>query len=120
MRGYLGDAFIPSMYVALDQNVIGSAAIVTSDMDSRPDLSPWLASVFVHSNYRHKGIGARLVKVVMQEARSHGINTLYLFTPDQTDFYKRLGWHVFKTTVYMGTPVTIMSCRLQELSNDGS
>ncbi len=41
---YLKDDFIPSTYVAVDDELLGSAAIVECDMDIKPELRPWLAS----------------------------------------------------------------------------
>ena len=108
MQGYLGGDFIPGTYVAFDGRLLGSAAIVECDMDSRQDLSPWLASVYVDPPYRRQGIGSSLVRHVVEQARLHGINRLYLFTPDQVAFYQQLGWQILEVAEYIQHPVTIM------------
>ena len=71
--------------------MVGSASLIAQDMDTRPELSPWLASVYVAAEHRRQGIGSALVRRVAQEAAALGVETLYLFTPDQEHFYARLG-----------------------------
>ena len=112
MQDYLSEDFIPSTFIAIGEQLYGSAAIVAADMDSHPELTPWLASVYVAPPFRRQGIGARLVRHVMQQAAKHGIEELYLFTPDREDFYRRLGWQVLQQEQYRGHEVTIMQARL--------
>lgn len=108
MQAYLNASFIPSTFVAIDSSVIGSAAIIESDMETRPQLSPWLASVYVTPDNRRHGIGSKLVNHVIKQAGQNNIPKLFLFTPDQQSFYQRLGWEEYETTSYHGETVTIM------------
>ncbi len=111
MQAYLGDQLVPSMFVARDGAVLlGSAGIVTHDMDTRTELSPWLASVYVAPEHRRHGIGAALVRHVMTVSAAAGIPTLYLFTPDQERFYQALGWTTMAKETYRGAAVTVMRC----------
>jgi GNAT superfamily N-acetyltransferase len=73
MSSYLSDDLIPSTFVARGTHLMGSAAIIESDMDTRPELTPWLASVYVSPEFRNQGIGSRLVEHVMEEARNAGV-----------------------------------------------
>ena len=114
MQAYLNESFIPSTFIAKDGELLGSAAIVAHDMETKPDLSPWLASVFVAPEQRGKGLGARLVSHVMNEAKTRGIDTLYLFTPDKALFYQKLGWKIVTKEQYRGQEVTIMKIELDE------
>lgn len=114
MQAYLGDYPIPSTYVAVDTEPMGSAALIANDMDSHPEWTPWLASVFVAPAYRNQGIGGRLVRHAMDRAKAAGIAGLYLFTPDREDFYRRLGWRVLATEHYRGHAVTIMHADLSD------
>ncbi len=109
MQAYLNPDFIPSTFIATQTELMGSAAIVAHDMDIKPELTPWLASVFVAPAYRNQGIGSQLVKFVMQKAQQSGIETLYLFTSDRMEiFYRKLGWEVFLKTEYYGNAVSLM------------
>lgn len=108
MQQHLAQQSIPQTWLALEDDVLGSAAIVESDMDDRPELTPWLASVFVPESARHKGIGRTLVQKVMQHAKEIGIGRLYLYTPDRAHFYAHMGWQITEQCKYHGTDVTIM------------
>jgi GNAT superfamily N-acetyltransferase len=67
---YLADhqEFIPTL-----THWLGFAMPVTHDMDTRMDLSPWLAGVFVSPEQRRYGVGAALVQRVIVEARALGV-----------------------------------------------
>ena len=112
MQPYLNDGFIPSTFVAKDKTSLGSASIVASDMETRPDLAPWLASVFVAPEHRRKGIGRQLILHVMGRAKIEGIKTLYLFTTDKESYYQKLGWNTDSIVQYRGHKVTIMQVTL--------
>ena len=114
MQLYLSESFIPSMWVAFDQEraLLGSAAIVECDMDNRITDAPWLASVFVLPNYRGQEVGATLVQFVMDEASRGGHSKLYLYTPKQEGFYQQLGWETESYEQYHGERVCIMSATL--------
>lgn len=50
---------IPCAFVALDDGrPMGSASLVTYDMETHVEWSPWLASVFVHPDFRGRGTTA--------------------------------------------------------------
>jgi N-acetylglutamate synthase-like GNAT family acetyltransferase len=112
MQPFLNDKPIPNTYIAFDTVLSGSAAIVENDMDNWPDLSPWLASVFVIPDYRNQGIGSALVRHVMQQAQQSNIDKLYLYTPDREAFYQKLGWRRINTENYHGHEVSIMEADL--------
>lgn len=116
MRCYLTDAFVPSMFIAVDGSgrVYGTSSIIAHDLASRPDLTPWLANVYIDAAQRGKGLGRQLVLHAMQQAKQAGINTLYLFTPDQQPFYERLGWHYLCTEYLHGHAETVMQVNLLE------
>jgi N-acetylglutamate synthase-like GNAT family acetyltransferase len=116
MQPYLNDDFIPSTFIAEADGLLGSAALVSSDMETKPQLSPWLASVYVAPEHRRKGVGAKLVLHVMAQAKLAGIDTLYLFTPDKQSFYHKLGWRFINEEEYHGHLVAVMQARLNEIN----
>jgi GNAT superfamily N-acetyltransferase len=105
---------IPTTFLAVDDSAhpVGWASLVEHDMLTRPELSPWLAGVFVPREHRRHGIGAALVERAVREARSLGLPRLYLYTPGSGALYLRLGWSVVERTFYRelwgDTEVTIM------------
>ncbi|WP_163577608.1 GNAT family N-acetyltransferase [Halomonas faecis] len=113
LRGECGAGGVPSVFVAMRDGVaVGTASLVADDMRDRPDLSPWLASVFVLPEWRGQGIASSLVRRVEAEARDSGIALFHLYTPDQQALYRRLGWRERETRTYRGETVTIMDRRL--------
>ena len=114
MQAYLEDGLVPSTFIYEQRGQLaGSAAIVVCDMDTHPELTPWLASVFVAPHFRRLGIGTQLVKHVMLQAKKAGIPALYLFTPDQSAFYQTLGWSIIAEEVYCEAAVTLMRVDLK-------
>ena len=110
LQAHLRPAQIPTSVVALSEDtLLGGAALISHDMDTRMDLSPWLACVYVAPEYRRQGVGTALVQRVVHEARALGVDTLHLFTPDKEAFYARLGWSVIERTRYCGCQVVVMA-----------
>ncbi len=113
-QDHLTPGRVPQTFVATeDGHVLGSASLVTMDLDSHAYLSPWLASVYVDASQRNRGVGAALVRRVAEEARSLRLPTIYLFTPDRAAFYAKLGWEVIEQAQWGDTSVTIMQLRLE-------
>jgi GNAT superfamily N-acetyltransferase len=114
-RRYVADFLAPGAteqcFVALDGAVpVGTASLVAHDLDTRPELTPWLASVFVLPEFRRLGHASRLVRRVEAAAQADGARRLHLFTVSATPLYAGLGWTVMAPGMDRGQPVTIM-CR---------
>ena len=105
---------IPLTMVAVENEmVVGTASLKEFDMDTRMEYSPWLAAVYVREDWRRKGVGARLVETIVTKAKTIGVGTLYLYTPDAQDFYAKLGWSILENSEYHGKNVTIMVKKLR-------
>lgn len=87
---------------------VGVARLVASDLEARPDLQPWLASVFVPILERGHGIGASVCAGIIKYAGELGFSNIYLFTPDRAAFYERQGWSVIGQESHCDTEVTLM------------
>ncbi|BBK29399.1 acetyltransferase (GNAT) family protein [Stella humosa] len=94
--------------VAPDGSALGTASIMADDMETRPDLNPWLATVFVLPGQRSRGLGAALCAAAEAEAWRLAIPRLYLFTFDKRGYYAGLGWRDHETVDYAGQPTAIM------------
>jgi N-acetylglutamate synthase-like GNAT family acetyltransferase len=110
LRNYSNRDRIPLTVVALEEgNVLGSASLVEHDMETRLELTPWLAGVFVGEQYRRRGIGAKLVRRIMAEAGKLKVPLLYLYTVHSERFYTALGWTLMERTSYLNHEVVIMT-----------
>lgn len=92
----------------IDGEPAGTASLVTKDTDSRPDLAPWLASVYVVPRVRGTGIAPVLVKAVEAGAWRAGYPRLWLFTDGQIDLYASLGWVEHGVLHDHGKPYVLM------------
>ncbi len=103
------DAPLPRVLIAEWQGtVVGTASLLETDIEARPDLAPWLGCVYVHPEHRRQGIGGLLVERAEQLAESLGIRSLRLFTSTSHKLYERGGWAVVERTEYEGEAVVIM------------
>jgi GNAT superfamily N-acetyltransferase len=109
MKPLCGHEEIPTVFVAFSGSTLfGSAMLIANDMDTRKELTPWLAGVFVAPERRRQGIGSVLIERVVECAAKLGVATLYLYTPDAERLYARLGWRPVERTPYRGAEVLIM------------
>ena len=110
LRRCCGRNEIPTVVIALLGNLLcGSGMLVAQDMDSRPNLTPWLAGLYVAPQYRRKGYGAKLIERIVQEAAALQAQALYLYTPNSEKYYFDRGWSVMERCKYRGTDVSVMS-----------
>ena len=71
---------------------VGTAGVVRSDLDARPDLTPWLAGVFVQPASRGRGYATALVRRAEAFASAASVPVLWLYTLKAEPLYARLGW----------------------------
>lgn len=108
-----GETGIPSFFIAIsDGKLAGSAALVKEDMDTRTDLLPWLAAVYVKNQYRHQGVATALIARCESEAIHQNFNTWYLYTESASGLYEKLGWCHAERCVHKDVMVSIMSKEL--------
>ncbi|MBN1686643.1 MAG: GNAT family N-acetyltransferase [Spirochaetales bacterium] len=106
------DAIPLTMIALLDGEPAGTVSLKIDDMDTRPDLTPWLAGVYVKEGMRERGIGSVMVKAAEETAKRLGTRRLYLFTPNRRSFYERMMWDFLENAEYRGEQVTIMAKNL--------
>ena len=110
LEEHLHTQTLPQTFVAfVNETVVGSASIVLHDMDTRPDLTPWLASVYIDKPFRHQGIAKALIAQIEQYALQQHIKRLYLFTfPDIEAFYWQQAWQTLEKTTYKNQNIVVM------------
>ena len=120
LRKCCGHCEIPTVVIAFTGGtLLGSAMLIAHDMDTRMELSPWLAGVFVDPGRQCRGIGAALVQRVIHDAIVLGVQRLYLYTPSADQFYSRRGWLLVEHTRYRDTDVSVMSYECGAVTTNG-
>jgi GNAT superfamily N-acetyltransferase len=72
---------------------LGTASVIASDLDERPQFAPWVAAVWVEPEARRHGIGAALVERAADACFALGVTRAYLCArAERAGFYQRLGW----------------------------
>ena len=102
-------SLMPRTFVLLvDGRPVGTASLAAQDLEARPDLTPWLAGVFVEPGSRGQGLAADLIAAVEDECRRTGIATLWLYTRTAENVYARAGWRKVETVAHNGKSYALM------------
>lgn len=102
-------------FVLLDQDEsVGTAGLVREDLETRPDLTPWLAGLFVRPAFRGRGHATVLVRQVEAFALAASVPVLWLYTGAAEPFYARLGWRRAGVEQENGHEVVLMKRSLLE------
>jgi N-acetylglutamate synthase-like GNAT family acetyltransferase len=105
---------IPRFYLALqDDKIIGSYALLRSDLNSRQDLFPWFACLYVEPEHRGHHAGVQLQNHAINQAKLKGYEKLYLCT-DLTDYYEKNNWKF----IGKGYSITDEETRIYEFLNE--
>jgi GNAT superfamily N-acetyltransferase len=76
---------------------VGMVSLKMNDLWSRPDLNPWLASLYVCPEYRCRNIGTGLIDKLFETARGRGFGRVYIYLARNNRekleaFYRKRGW----------------------------
>lgn len=103
---------IPMTFIALEADrdeVLGSITLIDNDMSTHPELSPWIAGVFVRADQRGRGVASALVRHAVNIAADLGVTRLYLHTESARPLYEGLGWEPIGEEDFEGELSTIMA-----------
>ncbi len=99
----------PQYFVLLvDGEAMGTAGLIVNDLSSRPELTPWLAAVYVRPEARHRGYARALIRAVEDAARVAGFGCLWLYTSVAEGLYRKAGWQAAERFERHGSPAVLM------------
>jgi GNAT superfamily N-acetyltransferase len=77
MDDYLSGVTEYGWYVCLDGNkIVGGLGVIENDFHDRKDLAPNVCAVYTDEEYRSKGIAGKLLNLVVEDMKAHGISPL--------------------------------------------
>ena len=84
---------LPQTFVAvIDGEPAGMYQLsMSDDLNSRPDLYPWLINVYVDEKFRGRNVARELMNTVKENAKELGLTELYLYTK-HIGLYEKFGW----------------------------
>jgi GNAT superfamily N-acetyltransferase len=84
---------LPQTYVAIiDNEPAGMYQLsMSDDLDSRPDIYPWLINVYVDEKFRGKNVCKELMNTVKENAKKADLTELFLYTK-HIGLYEKYGW----------------------------
>lgn len=84
----------PMTLIALEgDRLVGSASLKVNELPEHPDRLFWIGDVIIAPDQRGRGIGTAMMRAIVRHAATLGISDLYLYTPDQEHYYRKLGWN---------------------------
>lgn len=97
----LASGVLPRAFVADVGGVFaGTASVIASDLDERPQYTPWVAAVWIEPEFRSRRIGRKLIAHAASYALSTGVQEVYLTArPLRRSLYEELGWRVVEEGV---------------------
>ena len=95
---------IPFCLVAHDEGkYVGSVSGLVSDLEERPELSPWVGALWVEPEFRRQGVAAALVKAALDELFVLEYEAAFLCaTAEKRTMYERQGWKLIEVNVGEG------------------
>jgi predicted N-acetyltransferase YhbS len=100
---------LPLTLVAFhDEQLVGTVSLKLHDLDTRPNLAPWLGALLVLPDWRNRGVASMLVHHAVDTARRLNLPELFLWTHSAKGLYLKLGWEVVERTDYCGMEIVVM------------
>ena len=106
---------MPVAFIAHDDaEFLGTVSLIDSDMEARPQYTPWVAALWVDEQQRSHGIGSALIKAAIEKAREQGFPEIYLCAEaDKHEYYAARDWvlieeniddlNIYRITLYSGS-----------------
>ncbi len=110
VAGSVSAVGVPQAFVLLEDGLpVGTATLAASDLDERPDLTPWLAGVIVVPERRGRGHVCYLLDAFEDACRAASITVAWLYTRTAERIYRRAGWETVELVHRVGKePVVLM------------
>jgi len=86
----------------------GSVSLIHGDCETRRDLDPWLASLYVFPEYRSRGHAHRLIEAAVRHAAEAGERQLHVFSESAGGLFRRHGFTLLERASLRGATIEIL------------
>jgi predicted N-acetyltransferase YhbS len=100
-----------------------SVNLLLHEMTTHPQLSPWLAQLFVIAEERGGGVGSALVRACLARFAQLGFPRVHLYTAAAATlpaYYAALGWRTIEEVEYLGKRRAVMAFDFLASGNSSS
>ena len=93
------------LYIDKTRNVPAAmGSIWENDSTYWSELNPWITGVFVHEDYRGKGLATAIMRQLEDDAKRIGLETIYLTASAAVGLYEKLQYNAEETRDAPETP----------------
>ena len=86
---------------------VGFGALKKESIASHRHLSPWAAAGYVLPAHRRRGIGAELLRALVELGAKLGFERIYCATATAASLMERSGWVLQEEIIHAGAPLRI-------------
>lgn len=106
----LNEDVLPISFIAHENEAaVGTIAVLTESITTHKHLAPWLGGLYVRQDFRHRGIGSKLVHAAIETAFALGHERLYAGVGRKAEqLYVSQGWEVCERVIYYEEPLSIL------------
>lgn len=116
---YSGETRLPIGFVAfLDGEPCGLAVLKAEPLPALPHLAPWASAGLVAPSCRRRGIGARLLAALEEQARQLGFDAIHSGTNTANSLLEREGWQLLQQVAHEGTTLSVYRKPLQRTRDE--
>ena len=90
VKSLFNNKYFCKLILLEEKELIGFISMFLEDMDERPDLKPWYATMYVKKEYRNLGYSKILNDAILDEAYNRGFDKLYLKSTLE-NYYEKFG-----------------------------
>ena len=73
-------------------NLLGFCVLKIKNLEKYPEIYPWVSDVMIFEKYRGNDYGRKLIEFAEKVLKEEGFNTVYIWTDQVPEFYKKLGY----------------------------
>lgn len=91
------------------EELVATIALVDfDDLEEFRHLKPWVAAFIVNPDLRDQGIGSQILSLLETKAGLLGIETLYLWTTNRSEFYNKRGYQALTSSKVGNLAICVM------------